>query len=129
VGLLLAVAVTAARLQDRDSAKCLVVILQHTFSRLWLMWANQAYAGPLVPWGKALRRHRPRRVDLVKRCTGAKDVAVRPTQWIVERTRGWFHRARRLSTADALLPQTREAIVRVVIIHLMMRRLTRTLPL
>jgi transposase len=128
VGLLLAVVFTAASMQDRDGAKNLLAILQHKCSRLRLIWADQAYAGQLVPWVKALRRHRPIRLDIGKRSKGTNGVEVSPKRWIVERTRGWFNRYRRLSKDYELLPQTREAIVRVVIIHLMMRRLARTPP-
>jgi hypothetical protein len=47
--------VTAASVQDRDGAKCLLAILQHKFSRLRRIWADGAYAGALVDWVWALR--------------------------------------------------------------------------
>jgi hypothetical protein len=40
-------------------------------------------------------------------------------RWIVQRTLGWFNRYRRLSKKYDLLPQTSEAVSRVVRIHLM----------
>jgi hypothetical protein len=48
--LLLAVVVTAASVQDRDGAIQLLDILRSKFSRLRLLWADQAYAGDLVAW-------------------------------------------------------------------------------
>jgi putative transposase len=48
LGLLLAVVVTAASVQDRDGAKLLLDILRHKFSRLRHIWADGADAGPLV---------------------------------------------------------------------------------
>lgn len=126
MGLLLAVVVTAASVQDRDGAKSLLAILQHKFSRPRLIWADQAYAGQLAPWVEALRRHRPIRLDIVKRSKGTKGIEVSPKQWIVERRLGWFNRYRRLSKDYELLPQVSEAIIRVVMIHLMIRRLART---
>jgi hypothetical protein len=46
--------------------------------------------------------------------------------WIVERRPGWFDPYRRLSKAAELLTRTRAAIIRVVVIHPMIRRLPRT---
>jgi transposase len=43
--------------------------------------------------------------------------------WIVERTLGWFNCYQRLSKDYELLPQTSEAVIHVVMIHLMIRRL------
>jgi putative transposase len=43
----------------------------------------------------------------------------------VERTFGWFGRYRRLSKDYEFLTQTSEAMIRVAMIHLMVRRLAR----
>ena len=126
--MILAVVVTAASVQDRDGAKRLLGILRCKFSRLRLIWADQAYAGRLVAWVKALRVRRRVRLQIVKRSTCPKGFQVSPKRWIVERTLGWFNRYRRLSKDYELLPQTSEAMIRVAMIHLMIRRLARTLP-
>jgi putative transposase len=55
LGLLLALMVTAASMQDRDGAMQLLDVLRHTFSRLRLIWADQAYAEELIAWLWALR--------------------------------------------------------------------------
>ena len=47
-GLLLAVLVTAASVQDRDAAKPLLWNLRHTFPTVKLAWADGGYAGKLV---------------------------------------------------------------------------------
>lgn len=49
--------------------------------------------------------------------------------WIVERRPGCFDRYRRLSKAAEPLPRTRAAIIPVVVIHPMFRRLPRTVSL
>jgi putative transposase len=121
----LAVVVTAASVQDRDGAKTVLAILRHQFSRLRVIWADQAYAGQLVAWVKALRLYRPVRLDIVKRAAPAEGFVVSPKRWIVERTLGWLNRYRRLSKDYELLPQTSEAVIQVVMIHLMIRRLAR----
>jgi putative transposase len=122
------VVVTAASVQDRDGAKRPLEILRHQFSRLRLIWADQAYAGQLIAWVRALRPYRPIRLDIVKRATSAESFVVSPKRWIVERTLGWFNRYRRLSKDYELLPQTGEAVIRVAMIHLMIRRLARIAP-
>jgi putative transposase len=122
---ILAVVVTAASVQDRDGAKAVLAVLQHKFSRLRVIWADQAYAGQLIAWVKALRGHRPVRLDIVQRSAMAQGFMVSPKRWIVERTLGWFKRYRRLSKDYELLPQTSEAVIQVVMIHLMIRRLAR----
>jgi putative transposase len=89
------------------------------------IWADGAYAGPLVEWVKALRPHRPMRLEIAKRSDAVKGFVVIPKRWMVERTFGWFNRDRRLSKADELLPATSEAVIQVTMIHLMIRRLAR----
>ena len=123
--MILAVVVTAASVQDRDGAKRVLAVLRHKFSRLRVIWADQAYAGQLIAWVKALRGYRPVRLDIVKRSAMTQGFVVSPKRWIVERTLGWFNRYRRLSKDYELLPQTSEAVIQVVMIHLMVRRLAR----
>jgi putative transposase len=125
---MLAVVVTAAHVQDRDGAKQLLQGIRHKFSRLRHIWADGAYAGPLVDGVKALRPQRPIRLEMTKRADAIKGFVVIPTRWIVERTFGWLNRYRRLSKDDALLPETSEAVIQVAMIHLMIRRLARTAP-
>lgn len=115
-------------MQDRDGANRLLGILRCKFSRLRLIWADQAYAGRLVAWVQALRVHRRVRLEIVKRPTCPKGFQVSPKRWVVERTLGWFNRYRRLSKDYELLPQTSEAVIRIAMIHLMIRRLARTMP-
>jgi putative transposase len=123
--LLLAVVVTAARVQDRDGAKHLLGILRHQFSHLRRIWAESAYAGDLLAWVWALRPRRKVCLEIVKRPKGVKGFHLLPWRWIVERTFGWWGRDRRLSKDYEDLTQTSEAMIRVAMIHLMVRRLAR----
>jgi putative transposase len=123
--LILTVVVTAASVQDRDGAKLLLEVLRHRFSRLRLIWADGAYAGELLAWVWALRPWRKVRLEIVKRPTGVKSFQRLPWRWIVERTFGWLGRYRRLSKDYEYLIQTSEAMIRVAMIHLMVRRLAR----
>ena len=120
--------VTAASVQDRAGAMQVLEGLRYKFSRLRLMWAAGAYAGPLVDWVRALRPHRPIRLVITKRSAAAQGFVVIPKRWIVERTLGWFNRYRRLSKDYEFLPKTSEAMIRVTMIHVMVRRLARIAP-
>ena len=120
--------VTAASVQDRDGAKCLLEVLQHKFSRLRHIWADGAYAGPWVDGVRTLRPQRPIRLEISKRSDAVKGFVVIPKRWIVERTFGWFNRYRRLSKDYEYLPQSSEAMIRVTMIHVMVRRLARIAP-
>jgi len=123
--LLLTVVVTAASVQDRDGAKTVLEVLRHRFTRVRLIWADGAYAGDLAAWLWALRPWRNVRLEIVKRPKGTKGFQLLPWRWIVERTFGWLGRYRRLSKDYEYLPQTSEAMIRVAMIHLMVRRLAR----
>lgn len=98
------------------------------FSRLRLIWADQAYAGDLIAWLWALRPWRNIRLAMVKRPDGIQGFLLLPKRWIVERTFAWFGRYRRLSKDDEHLTQTSEAMIRAAMIHLMVRRLARLVP-
>ena len=50
MGLLLAVVVHAANIQDRDGAKLVLAKLLGRFPRLQVIWADAGYAGRLVSW-------------------------------------------------------------------------------
>jgi putative transposase len=123
--LILTVVVTAASVPDRDGAKLLLEALRHRFSRLRRIWADGAYTGELLAWVWALRPWRKVRLEIVKRPTGVKGFQLLPWRWIVERTFGWLGRYRRLSKDYEYVTQTSEAMIRVAMIHLMVRRLAR----
>jgi putative transposase len=104
----------------------LLAILRHKLSRLRLIWADGAYAGDLLAWVWGLRRWRKVRLEIIQRPDGFKGFQVLPKRWIVERTFGWFGRYRRLAKDYEFLTRTSEAMIRVAMIHLMVRRLART---
>ena len=52
-GLLLAVVVHAANIQDRDGAKLVLAKLLGRFPRLEVIWADAAYGGRLIAWAWA----------------------------------------------------------------------------
>lgn len=123
LGLLLAVVVHAASIQDRDGAKLVLGKLVGRFPRLKLIWADAAYAGQLVEWTRIVGGWL---LEIVKRPKDSHCFEVLPRRWVVERTLGWLGRCRRLSKDYEELPQTSEAWVQIAMIHLMLRRLRPT---
>jgi putative transposase len=128
LGLVLAVVVHAANIQDRDGAQLVLGRLRQKFSRLRLIWADGAYTGELIEWVKGLRLWHRGRLEIVKRSDSAPGFVVQLHRWIVERTLGWLTRYRRLSKDYEYLPATSEAMIHVAMINLMVRRLARKQP-
>lgn len=120
MGLLLAVVVHPADVQDRDGAKLVVSKLLGRFPRLKVIWADAGYAGQLVDWVLAMTGWL---LEIVKRPKDSHHFEVLPRRWVVERTLAWLGRCRRLSKDYEALPQSSETWVRIAMIHLMLRRL------
>jgi putative transposase len=119
-GLLLAVVVHAANVQDRVGAKLVLQRLLGRFPRLELIWADGAYTGKLIRWA---RRIGGWRLQVVPRPTQRHTFQVLPRRWVVERTFAWLGRQRRLSKDYEELPQTTEAWVYAAMTGLMLQRL------
>ena len=120
MGLLIAVVVHAANIQDRDGAKLLLEKLKGQFSRLKLIWADGGYAGKLIEWAMELGGWV---LEIVKRSDDLSGFKVLPHRWLVERTFGWLGRYRRLSKDYEELTESSEAMIRVAMINLMLHRL------
>ena len=120
LGLVLAVVVHAANIQDRDGAKLVLSKLVGHSSRLKLIWADGAYAGQLIDWGRQLGRWV---LEIVKRSDDVSGFVILPKRWIVERTFAWLNRYRRLSKDYETLTDSSENVIYLAMIHLMLRRL------
>ena len=123
MGLLLAVEVHPANIQDRDGAKLVIDKLIGRFPRMRLVWADAGYAGKLIEWVWALTGWA---LELVKRPRDSHHFQVLPRRWVVERTFAWLSRCRRLSKDYEALSDTTEAWIHIAMIHLMLRRLAPT---
>ena len=123
MGLVIAVVVHAANIQDRDGAKILFSRIRDAYLRIRLIWADGGYAGKLIEWVASLRNSNCLRLEIVKRSDAIKGFYVLPRRWVVERTFGWLGRHRRLSKDYEYLTETSENMIRVAMIKLMVRRL------
>ena len=116
--------VHAASIQDRDGARLVFKKARGWLTRLKLIWADQGYAGQLVKWVN--RYCKPWTLEIVKRLTGVSGFYVLPQRWIVERTFAWIGKYRRLSKDYEHKTETSETMIRLAMIHVMIRRLSPT---
>ena len=121
VGLVLAVVVHPADIQDRDGAKLVLSKLLSRFPQLRLIWDDAGYAGQLVDWVMSVSGWV---LKIVRRPRSSHQFEVLPRRWVVERTLAWLGRCRLLSRDYEALSATTEAWVHLAMIHLMVRRLT-----
>jgi putative transposase len=121
-GLVLAHEVTAANVSDQAGARRLLSGLRPLQPRLELIWVDAAYAGqPLSSWAAEQGIW----IELVRRAQGQRGFAVQPRRWVVERTFAWLGRSRRLAEDYERRLQSAEAFIKLAMIHLMLRRLSR----
>ncbi|KAF5999252.1 IS5 family transposase [Streptomyces sp. WAC00263] len=125
LGLVLAVAVTAASVQDRDAAVALLERLRTMYFSIRLVWADGGYAGSLVDWAREKLRLT---LQIVKRTDDATGFVVLPRRWVVERTLSWLMRSRRLVRDYETLPAMHEAMVLWSMTMLMSGRLAGRRP-
>ena len=123
LGLVLSIMITSAATQDRDAAKNLIGALVQLFGRLQIIWADGGYLGALIHWVKQLRPFGKLHLEIVRRCDRAKGFKVLPKRWIIERTFGWFSKLRRLRSDYEVRLDHSEAMLRICMIRLMVRRL------
>lgn len=123
LGLILTMTITSAATQDRDAAKTLIVALVKWFGRLQIIWAAVGYLGALVQWVKQLRPFGKLRLEIVRRCDLSGGFKVLPKRWIIERTFGWLMKSRRLCRDYEVRLDHSEAMIRLCLIRLMVRRL------
>jgi len=122
MGLLLAIIVHGADIQDRDGAKRVLEQARLSFTRLKLIWADGGYAGKLVDWVHECCQWV---LEIIKRNQDVKGFQVLPRRWVVERTFAWLGRYRRLSKDFEEKTATSEAMVYLAMVHIMTRRLAK----
>jgi transposase len=120
-GLLLAVVVTMAGLQDRDAGHRLLARLRERFTTIALVWADAGYAGRLLVWARNVLHVT---VQIVKR--SEPGFVVLPRRWVIERTFAWISKHRRCVRDYETKPDHHEAMIHIAMIMTMSRRLART---
>ena len=80
LGLILAVVVTGANVQDHDGGQLVLKGLKDRFPRLARVWADGVYAGRLVDWAEKMAQFV---LDIVCKPKGQIAFSVLPSRWIV----------------------------------------------
>lgn len=125
LGLILAMTITPACVQDREAAKGLIERLALQFGRLQVIWADGGYLGALVDWVRQLRPFGKLHLEIIRRCDRTKGFRVLPKRWIVERTFGWLYKSRRLCRDYEVRIDHSESMIHICMIRIMLRRLAK----
>jgi len=123
LGLMVGVTVHPADVQDRDGAE---ELLRHTRRRqpfIEVIFADGGYQGPIM--AERVAKAGKWRLEIVKR-NDVPRFEVVPKRWIVERTLAWISHFRRLARDFERYARSVVAFVRLAMIRIMLRRLTRS---
>ena len=121
LGLLLAVNVHSASVQDRDGAEALLREARRSFPFVERIIGDAGYQGRKTE--AAVARTGFWQLQIVRRCDRYRFVVL-PKRWIVERTLAWISRCRRLARDYERHARKAAAFVRLAMIRLMLRRLS-----
>src|SRR5438874_611100 len=123
LGLLLAVAVTTAALDDGTGAPRVLEKLDRLeHPRLEKLWGDQKYNNRTLDRWLAVQGVRYG-VEVVQRPLGAKGFVLLHRRWVVERTIAWLGRYRRNSKDYERRTDSSEARIQLASIQLMLKRL------
>ncbi|WP_345572140.1 IS5 family transposase [Streptomyces plumbiresistens] len=120
LGLLLAVLVTAASVQDSVAGTQLIDHVATTHASIRKVWVDGGYRRHFVEHAATLGID----LEIVQRTPGTRGFTPIPKRWTVERTYGWLMLHRRLARDYETLPARSEAMIYLAMTDLMARRLT-----
>jgi transposase len=122
LGLLLGVSILPANIQDRDGASDLLRDVRRRFPFIDRIFADAGYQGPKM--AQTVVAAGRWKIEIVKRSDLDRFVVL-PKRWIVERTFAWISRNRRLARDFERYATTVAAFIRLAMIRIMLKRLTR----
>jgi transposase len=123
LGLITALVVTPADVQDRDVIAPLLRAARQMFPSIAAACADGGYQGAAT--SAAVKAEAGIPLEIVKRSDTAKGFEVLPKRWIVERTFGWLGRCRRLAKDFENLTRIHQAFVVLAMIRLILRRIVK----
>jgi putative transposase len=94
LGLIIAIVITPASVQDRDGAEPVIkqATLEHSY--IQKIWTDGGYTGKVM---QRLRDSTGIDIEMIKRTDDMSGFVLLPRRWVVERTFGWMERYRLLS--------------------------------
>ncbi|MEV0375721.1 IS5 family transposase [Streptomyces sp. NPDC050636] len=119
LGLLLAVIVTAASVQDTAGGRHLLDNVASSHPQVAKVWVDGGYQSSVINHGARLGID----VEVVKRPSMAGFQPL-PKRWVIERTFGWLMQHRRLARDYEALPQRSQAMIHWAMANTMSRNLT-----
>src|SRR5215510_813770 len=119
LGLLMAIIVHSANIQDREGARLVMEQLRDRFPRLRKILADGGYTGQLIEWvlegfGWTL--------EIVHKVAGIGGFNVLPKRWVVERRFGWFNFNRRLAKDYEMNIDCSTAFIYLTMCRIMLNR-------
>lgn len=136
LGLVLAILVLPANVQDRDGAPAVVQKAVKKYPTIKKLYVDAAYSGDCA---QSLQREHGLHVEVVRRISKAgawtakqrasleatpKPFPILPRRWVVQRTHAWIERPRRLSKDYDRLPVVSESWAWLAETRLLLSRLT-----
>jgi len=116
LGLILAVVIQSASVQDRDGAVSVIDKLRESWRKVIKIFADGGYAGKLIGKVKDMFKIE---LEIIKR-DELHTFKILPKRWIVERTFSWIDTNRRNSKNYERLNQTSIAMVHLSAIRIML---------
>jgi putative transposase len=123
MGLLLALLVHPANIQDNHGAVPLLTALGEKFSKLRHIFADRVYRGPKLI--NALSGSGRWTIEIINRSQSVGTFKAEPKRWVIERSFAWFGRNRRLAKDFEATIESAEAWVTIASVRLLVRRLAR----
>lgn len=120
LGLILAVAVTAANLPDNAIGTRLLNQAKNTYPTLSKAWVDTGFKNTVIEHGATLGID----VEVVSRNTQTRGFHVVKRRWVVERSLGWLMLHRRLARDYETLPSSAEAMIHIAVIDNASKRIT-----
>ena len=114
--------VLPADIQDRDGARDLLQQARRRFPFIERIFADAGYLGPKM--ATTIAATGSWKMEIVRRCDLHRFVVL-PKRWIVERSFAWISRNRRLARDFERYATTVAAFVRLAMIRIMLKRLTK----
>jgi putative transposase len=118
LGLIIAIVVHGADVQDRNGARTLLEVVKDKCLKLKKIYADGGYSGTLIQWAKEQLQTT---LEIIKRSDGP--FRILPKRWVVERTFAWITNDRRHGRDYERLCESSVAFIHLSMIKVMLKRI------